>query len=46
MSSSSTNSNKTGDLFGFLNGQKCGIEALKMRYGNGKKCRMERFKNA
>jgi hypothetical protein len=37
-SSSSTNSNKTGNLFGFPNGQKCGKD------GNGQKCGMETAK--
>jgi hypothetical protein len=27
--SSSTSSNNTGDLFGFLNGQKCGMKTVK-----------------
>jgi hypothetical protein len=37
----STNSNKTVDLFGFLNGKKCGMEKVKNAGwwdGNGKKC--------
>jgi hypothetical protein len=45
-SSSSTSSSNTGDLFGFLNGQKCGIKTVKNARWKRQKCEMETAKNA